>query len=129
MKSTDSKTAALPAVFARLRSVLQRHAGELEVVRDKPDDYYLNTRIPRAQSKKKEPTFFAAAQIKKNYVSLHLLPVYVFPALLDDLSPALRKRLTGKGCFNFTAVDDALFRELGELIARGFDTFRREGLA
>ena len=96
------------------------------MVNDQPTDYYLNSRIPRAKNK---PMSFGAVQIKKNYVSFHLVPVYMFPALLDDVSPALAKRQQGKGCFNFTAVDDAMFRELGELTARGFDAFRREGLA
>lgn len=33
-------------------------------------------------------------------------------------SPALRKRMQGKSCFNFTRVDDALFFELVDLTAR-----------
>ena len=42
------------------------------------------------------PLFAAAVQIKKSYVSFHLMPVYANPALLDSLSPALRKRMQGK---------------------------------
>jgi hypothetical protein len=34
------------------------------------------------------------------------------------MSPALKKRMQGKACFNFTAVDEALFKELAALTRR-----------
>jgi hypothetical protein len=71
--------------------------------------------------------FFGAVQIKKNYVSFYLMPVYVFPELLKSISPALKKRMQGKSCFNFTAIDDAMVDELGELTKQGFERYQREG--
>ena len=58
------------------------------------------------------PLFAAAVQIRKSYVSYHLMPVYMDPALLATVSPALRKRMQGKACFNFTTIDPADAREL-----------------
>jgi hypothetical protein len=56
-------------------------------------------------------------QLKKNYVSYHLMPIYTDPSLLDEISDALRARMQGKSCFNFTSVDENLFAELGTLTA------------
>jgi hypothetical protein len=61
----------------------------------------------------------AAVQMKKNYVSYHLIPVYAIPTLLDAISPALKKRMQGKSCFNFTAIEPAQVKELKALTAAG----------
>lgn len=66
-------------------------------------------------------------QIGKRYVSYHLMPVYVSPALLDGVSPELRKRMQGKSCFSFTQVDEALFEELATLTRAGFEEDRAKG--
>ncbi len=107
--------------FARLKQILKRHAGGLSVKSDKPDNYYLET---RSASFKSKPVFFGAVQIKKNYVSLYLMPVYAFPGLLKGISPELQRRMQGKSCFNFTAPDEKLFRELGQLTAAGLQKYR-----
>src|SRR5690242_18211193 len=100
------------AVFEQLKALLQPFAPQLLVRADRHDSYSLNT--PYVQHFKKE-IFFGAVQINKKYVSYHLMPVYVCPALLDDMSPALKKRMQGKSCFNFTSVDQAMFDELARL--------------
>ena len=56
------------------------------------------------------------------------MAVYAFPDLLDGLSPELRKRMQGKSCFNFKAVDDKLFRELAKLTDKGYRRFKKEKL-
>jgi hypothetical protein len=78
-------------------------------------------------AKRPEGFYFGAVKIGKRYVSFHLMPVYVHPELLDDLSPELRKRMQGKSCFNFTRPDDALFAELARLTAAGFAQFQIDG--
>ncbi len=55
------------------------------------------------------------------------MPVYVNPALLDGISPALKKRMQGKSCFNFTKADPALFEELASLTQAGFDDYQAKG--
>jgi len=78
---------------------------------------------------RKQPTYFAGAAVRKAYVSYHLMPVYCFPDLLRGISPALRRRMQGKSCFNFRRVDATLFRELQALTQAGYRRFRKEGLA
>ena len=67
-------------------------------------------------------------KIGKRYVSFHLMPVYVHPELLDDMSPELRARMRGKSCVNFARLDKALVAELQEQTAAGFARFRQDGL-
>jgi hypothetical protein len=67
-------------------------------------------------------------EIKKNYVSYHLVPLYVRPGLLDNLSPTLRKRMQGKACFNFTKTDAGILQELRDLTKKGFQEFRKANL-
>ncbi len=109
------------AVFARLRAILHAFEPFLAVQTDTPDHYYLN--LP-CTPKDGRSNFFAAVKIKKNYVSYHLFPVYVYPALLDTLTPRLKKRMQGKACFNFTTVDEDLFGDLTQLTEQGLQTFR-----
>jgi hypothetical protein len=49
------------------------------------------------------------------------MPIYVQPSLLDEVSPALRKRMQGKSCFNFAKVDEPLLAELEALTRRGYE--------
>jgi len=43
--------------------------------------------------KNKKPMYFGSVKININYVSFHLMPVYVFPELLKNMSPALKRIL------------------------------------
>jgi hypothetical protein len=112
-------------VFAHLKSVLTKYAPELNVAKDQEDDYYLDAGIHPRTGK---PTFFGAAQIKKNYVSFHLMPVYIYPELLDGVSAELRSRMQGKSCFNFKKPDRELFDELAALAERGYARYSEDGL-
>ena len=112
------------AVFNRLKPLLSAYAPHLECTADTADNYWLNT---HHIMKNQKPLFFGAVQIKKRYVSYHLMPVYVFPALLDELSAPLKRRMQGKSCFQFSKVDESLFTELQTLTATGFARYREAG--
>jgi len=57
------------------------------------------------------------------------MPVYADPSLLEGLSMALRKRMQGKACFNFTRpLDERTRAELTELTRRGVERYRQLGL-
>lgn len=115
------------AVHARLRDILRRYErGALKASADEPGDYTLIG--PPTEASKGRDVWFGAVQARKNYVSYHLMPVYAFPELLDEVSPALRKRMQGKACFNFKEVDAELFRELEKLTESGYKRFKREKL-
>ena len=104
--------ADFPAVFASLKKILKVYEPNLVVKHDEPDNYYLNTRYSEKWHKE---LFFGAVTIKKNYVSFYLMPVYIYPDLLEGLLPELRRHMQGKSCFNFKGIDEALFAELARL--------------
>jgi hypothetical protein len=110
-------------VFEQLKNILKPYAGQLTLKADTSDTYYLDG--PYSEKWKKE-LFFGSAQIKKNYVSFYLMPVYMYPELLQDISPGLKKRMQGKSCFNFKKVEPALFEELAELTRKGAQKFEQE---
>lgn len=111
-------------VFSRLREIMSGSAGDLVCTRDVPGDYYLDTHF---LMKNKKRLFFGAVQTRKKYVSYHLMPVYVFPRLLDGISPELMRRMQGKSCFNFRFVDDGLFGQLARLTEVGLEQYREAG--
>ena len=112
-------------LFDRLKGLLVPYASSLNVIDDQPDKYYLETGY---SEKWKKPLFFGSAIVQKNYVSFYLMPVYMYPDLLEGISPALKKRMQGKSCFNFKQVDETLLAELEGLARRSFTRFQQEGL-
>ncbi len=107
-------------IFDKLKSILANYEPQFMVVHDESDHYYLNT---KRLDKNLKPEFFGAARIKKTYVSFHLMPVYYYPELLNNISPALRKKMQGKSCFNFKIIDDVLFAELSVLTKLCFEKY------
>lgn len=112
-----------PSIFENLKSILKPYAKKLTVKVDTADAYSLDG--PYSKKWKKE-LFFGAAQIKKNYVSFYLMPVYMRPDLLKNISPELKKHMQGKSCFNFKKVEKKLFKELSQLTKQGFERFMKE---
>jgi hypothetical protein len=125
-QSDNTKEDCLPAqtdfsaVFEELKRILKPYAKNLTIKTDTPDTYYLDG--PYSEKWQKE-LFFGSVQIKKNYVSFYLMPVYMFPELLKDISPELKKHMQGKSCFNFKKVESDLFKELETLTSKGAEKF------
>ena len=110
--------------FERLKGILQPYSAELVVLVDEADNFYINTNFIM---KNKKPMYFGSVKINKNYVSFHLMPVYVFPELLQNISPALMRRMQGKSCFNFKDIDEELFKELENLTRNGHSKYQNAG--
>ncbi|WP_096200317.1 hypothetical protein [Bacillus sp. FJAT-45350] len=111
-------------IYNELYILLKEYEANLDVKTDSLENYYLDTR--KIDPKNKKPIFFGAVQIKKNYVSYHLMPVYIFPELLNDTSDDMKKRMQGKSCFNFKKAVPILFSELKQLTKNGFDKYKEQ---
>ncbi|MGI9344909.1 MAG: hypothetical protein ACR2PW_01425 [Gammaproteobacteria bacterium] len=111
-------------IFSTLRHTLCQYANALICVHNTASNYYLDTPFVMKNGK---PLFFGAVHIRKNYVSYHLMPVYVFPQLTDELSEELRRHMHGKSCFNFKVSKPPLFSELAHLTQAGFNQYQRAG--
>ena len=116
-----AKFEALEALESRLWSILEPYRGRLEA----GSIYGLQT-LKRPGAKAHD--FFAGVRVASNHVSFHLMPVYAYSSLLDDVSTTLRRHLKGKTTFNFTAIDEVLLGELEALTARSCDAYLAGGV-
>jgi hypothetical protein len=110
-------------VFESLKSILEPYAEKLTVKTDTGNTFYLDAAYSQKWEKE---IFFGSVQVKKNYVSFYLMPVYMYPHLLKNISPELKKHMQGKSCFNFKKVETPLFEELSQLTKRGFERLMKE---
>ena len=109
-------------IYAELRALMLAHAPGMRAVRDKPGDLMLLAPWPHPR-KPKEPMAFGMVRQGKAYVSFHLMPLYMSPAMQARVTPGLKKRMQGKTCFNFKASDPAVFAELATLTAAAAAAF------
>ncbi len=114
----------LNPVFAELRKIMAPYAAKLAATRDGANEVYLDTTHIQ---KNKKPLFFGAVQVKKSYVSFHLMPVYMKPELLASVSTQLKSRMQGKSCFNFNSREPALFKELAALTKASYASYKEQG--
>ncbi|MGQ0430611.1 MAG: hypothetical protein ACT4UQ_11825 [Gammaproteobacteria bacterium] len=114
----------LAPVFSDLARIMRQHTRGMDIKKDTSTDLYVDTHYIQ---KNRKPLYFGGVQVKKSYVSYHLMPVYVEPALLKGISKELKARMQGKACFNFASVDKALFRELAGLTAAGVVYYKKHG--
>lgn len=120
----DAMPKDLAPVYARLRDLMAAAAPDLPVTADGEAGYSVDTGRHRTDGYAYQ---FGGVRTGSRGVSYHLLPVYYWPDLLDDVSPALRRRMQGKSCFTFTTVDEELLDELDALTRRGVDRLRSHG--
>lgn len=97
--------------FDLLSSILRPYSDEMQVKHDTETNFYLEETISS-----QKPQMFCAAQVKKNYTSFHVFPVYCHPDLLDDVPEELTKRMQGKSCFNFKTADQVPTQALEALV-------------
>ena len=112
------------ATFRVLKALFAPYAPRLHATQD-TDAFYMLDGEYSAQFKR--TMFFGGVQIRRAYVSFHLMPIYTNPELLSRVSDTLKKRMQGKSCFNFVRPDRELFVELSALVERGFALYERLG--
>ena len=108
------------ATFLSLKKILKPYERRMVVQDDSENSYCL---VTKHLMKSKQPLWFAGVRKGKAYVSYHFVPIYACPDLAKGMSPELKKRMQGKGCFNFKSVDAKLFKELGQLTKSGLEKF------
>lgn len=111
-------------VFLSLKEILQLYSNNLSITVDNFEEFHVDTLYIM---KNKKPLYFGSVKINKRYISFHLMPVYVFPELLENISPELKRRMQGKSCFNFTTVNEVLFSELKQLTQQGYLKYKEAG--
>jgi len=110
-------TSELEHVHERLKAILAPYRDRLHVASDGPGGMYLE--LP--EYKGQPWGYVGGTRLGKRYVSYYLMGVYGDDGLAASISPELRRRMQGKSCFNFTKVDEPLFRELEALTAKSVE--------
>jgi hypothetical protein len=113
-RSLKAMTGDHDAVAAQLAALMRRHAAGM--IETKGSETGLEMVAPHPSPlHPQQPMWFGGVRSGKAYAGYHLMPLYTHPALLETLSPELKKRMQGKSCLNFKAADPALFEELAAL--------------
>ena len=115
-----------PALFARLKAIIEPLASGRLVQADTADNYVVAAHPTPKYRQYPQGIYLAGVQIRKNYVSYYLMPVYAFPELLEGISEPLKKRMQGKSCFNFTKIDEPILDELARLTTMTVECFQRD---
>lgn len=113
------------AAFKALCAILKRQSKGWLVSQEGPRGMQVFTK----QEFGGKPFWLAGVRWGKSYISFLIISVYMFPDLLKNISPQLRKRMQGKSCFNFRDADPVLMRELEALSKAGFARVKRDGAA
>jgi hypothetical protein len=97
-----------------------------QVVRESVPAGYTEKITPKYLTYMAGDDWYLALANQKNYISLHLLPVYLFPELKAKLDNSGKKLKTGKGCINFKRADELPLETIAEIIgAYGVDAYRK----
>ena len=67
--------------------------------------------------------WFAGVRPGKGTAKLMLLPIKSHPEVLEEISPQLRKRISGDALFTLKPGDEALLPELEQVVAKAFDAY------
>jgi hypothetical protein len=86
------------------------------VVRESVQGGYTEQITPKFLTFMAGKEWYVALANKKNYVSLHLVPLYVFPELKTKLDDSGKKFQCGKGCVTFKRAEDLPLETIAEIV-------------
>ena len=86
------------------------------VVRENVQDGYTEHVTPKYLTFMAGKEWYVGIANQKNYVSLHLVPLYVFPELKTKLDDSGKKFKCGKGCVTFKRAEDLPLETIAEIV-------------
>jgi hypothetical protein len=104
----------LDSLPAARRTEIERVWG---LVRERIPDGYTEEIGAKFISFKAGADWYVALANQKNYISLYLIPLYVFPEMKAKLDAAASKKLKcGKSCINFQRAEELPLEVIGEIV-------------
>ena len=95
--------------------------GEVEkvwrVVRGNVPGGYVEEVGPKFLTYKAGGEWYVALANQKNYISLYLMPLYVYPELKAKLDASGKRLKCGKSCINFKRADELPLEVVAEVVA------------
>lgn len=86
------------------------------VVRGNMPKGYVEEIGPKFISFKADEDWYVALANQKNYISLYLIPLYVFPELKAKLDASAPRLKCGKSCINFKKADELPLDVIAEVV-------------
>ena len=97
-----------------------------QVVRENVPDGYTEEIGPKFLSFKVDDDWYVALANQKNYISLYLMPAYVFPEMKAKLDGAGKKLMRGKSCINFKRAEELPLDVVAEIVrASDAETYKQ----
>ena len=98
-----------------------------QVVRANIPQGYTEEIGPKFLTYKAGDEWYVSLANQKNYVSLYLMAVYVFPKLKAKLDSAGKKLKGGKSCINFKQVEELPLETIAEIVgAHDADAYTKQ---
>ncbi|HEU4328525.1 MAG TPA: DUF1801 domain-containing protein [Roseiflexaceae bacterium] len=88
-----------------------------ELVRAHVPDGYSEEITPKFLTFKAGAEWYVALANQKNYLSIYLMPIYVFPELKALLDSSGKKLKMGKSCINFKRADELPLEQIAAVLA------------
>ncbi len=88
-----------------------------DIIRDKMPNGYNEEIDAKYLSFRTGKDWYVALANQKNYISLHLMPIYVYPELRAKFDASNKKLKCGKGCINFKRAEDLPLETIAEIIS------------
>ncbi|HYH86007.1 MAG TPA: DUF1801 domain-containing protein [Pyrinomonadaceae bacterium] len=86
------------------------------VVRESMPKGYVEEIGPKFITFKAGEDWYVALASQKNYISLYLIPLYVFPELKAKLDASAPRLKCGKSCINFKKADELPLDVIAEVV-------------
>ncbi|HEU4593976.1 MAG TPA: DUF1801 domain-containing protein [Pyrinomonadaceae bacterium] len=86
------------------------------VVRENVGSGYTEHIGPKFLTFMADDDWYVALANQKNYVSLYLIPVYVYPELKAKLDASGKNLKCGKSCINFKRAEDLPLETIAEIV-------------
>ena len=114
-------------IFARLKSVLGSYSPPMKAVSDSAKRYDLYTTKEVEMFGRKYPSlYFAGIKLQKGSVGFYYFPLYMYPEMLADIPPELKKLLKGKTCFHIKKYDEEIFRQVEKVMKEGLKCYTKK---
>lgn len=88
-----------------------------QAIRENVPEGYTEKIGPKFLTYMADGEWYIALANQKNYISLYLIPIYVFPELKARLDNSGKKLKCGKSCINFNRAEDLPLETIAEIIS------------
>ncbi|MEO0898970.1 MAG: hypothetical protein AAFY71_21340 [Bacteroidota bacterium] len=112
-----------------LKDIMREHLGPLRIRHDNERNFEVCGTFETMQGKQKvDGYYFASIMPKPKDVRLYFFPVYTHVDNYGPLPEKLNKALKGKSCFHIKKLDEELEGQIREMVAKGIELYKKDGL-